>query len=352
MGAIPLKLFRRSASGHEEITDHPSINALQSPGDMMTSTELRRMMQAGYSLGGAGYAHVHRDVYGDAVEIEWLKPCDVRPFKVKDRNMIGFDISGERQTLTRHEIIFVRGKSLDGINGLSPIRLLREQIGTSMAQTEAAGRIMRNGLRAPGFMVAKTSMKGEVLTEASREFNERNAGSMNAGRVPFINGDFDFRQTNGMSMSDAEFMESRRFDKREIACLYGIPPVLIGDDGATTWGSGIEQIWQGFLTLTFNPLLVLWEESLNYTLLTTQERKAGHFFKFNRRALLSVNLDSQAKFLETMRRIGVYNVDRCREFLDENKVEDPQIGQNYSLPFNAQGGVPTAAPAKPEPQTV
>lgn len=210
---------------------------------------------------------------------------------------------------------------------------------------------MKNGLRSPGFMVAKTNLKEEVIRFASEEFNSRNAGAQNAGRVPFVNGDFDFKQTNGMTMADAEFMESRRFGKREIACLYGIPPVLIGDDGATTWGSGIEQIWQGFLTLTFNPLLVLWEEALNYTLLTSQEIKAEYYFKFNRRSLLAVNLDSQAKFLETMRKIGVYNVDCCRKFLDENKVEDPAIGQNYSLPFNAQGGVPAAPSSEPASAT-
>lgn len=350
MGAIPLKLFRRNSQGAEEIKDHPAIVAMSNPGDMHTSTELRRLIQCGYSLGGNGYARVHRDSYGDPIEIEWLRPCDVQPFKVEGRNMIGFNVSGVTKPLTRYDVIYLRGKSLDGITGLSPIRLLREQIGTSLAQTEAAGQIMKNGLRSPGFMVAKSHLKEDVMRNASDEFNTRNAGAQNAGRVPFINGDFEFKQTNGMTMADAEFMESRRYGKREIACLYGIPPVLIGDDGATTWGSGIEQIWQGFLTLTFNPLLVLWEEALNYTLLTSQEIKAGYYFKFNRRSLLAVNIDSQAKFLETMRKIGVYNVDRCREFLDENRVEDPNIGQNYQLPFNAQGGVapnPAQEPVNP-----
>jgi len=351
MGAIPLKLFRRGPTGHEEVNDHPAIVAMQTPGDIHTSTELRRLMQSGHSLGGNGYARVYRDAYGDPIEIGWLKPCDVRSQKVSGRNMIMFQVNGEKEPLTRRDVIYIRGKSLDGISGLSPIRLLREQIGTSIAQTQAAGALMRNGLRTPGLMQSKTMVKAEVLTAASAEFNANNTGAQNAGRVPFVNGDWEFKQTNGMTMSDAEFIETRRFDKREIACLYGIPPVLIGDDGATTWGSGIEQIWQGFLTLTFNPLLVLWEESLNYTLLTTEERKAGFFFKFNRRALLSVNLDSQAKFLETMRRIGVYNVDRCREFLDENRVEDPAIGQSYTLPFNAQGGVPAAPAPTTDPVT-
>jgi HK97 family phage portal protein len=348
MGAIPLKLFRHSASGNDEQKDHPAILAMQNPGDMHTSTEIRRLIQCGHSLGGNGYGRVHRDAYGDPAEIEWLRPCNVQPFKVSGRNMVAFNVVGERNPLTRYDMLYIRGKSLDGIVGLSPMRLLREQIGTSIAQTQAAGSLMRNGLRTPGLMQSKTMVKGEVLTAASDEFNTKNTGAQNAGRVPFVNGDWEFKQTNGMSMKDAEFIDSWAFGDRQIACVFGIPPVLIGGDGATTWGSGIEQIWQGFLTLTFNPLLVLWEESLNYTLLTTAERKAGFYFKFNRRALLSVNLDSQAKFLETMRKIGVYNVDRCREFLDENKVEDPAIGQNYALPFNAQGGVPTALPT-PEP---
>jgi HK97 family phage portal protein len=150
-----------------------------------------------------------------------------------------------------------------------------------------------------------------------------------------------FTQTNGMSMVDAQFLESRRFELQEIARIYGIPAFLIGDTtSSTSWGSGIEQQTLGFLNFFLDPHLVSWEESLDASLLTEEEKRAGFFFKFDREQLANVALEAKASFYQTMRNIGVFSVNDVRAKLEEPLIEG---GDDYRQPFNAN-----AAAAKAE----
>jgi HK97 family phage portal protein len=162
-------------------------------------------------------------------------------------------------------------------------------------------------------------------------------------------GGWDFKQTNGMSMVDAQFIESRRFELEEIARHYGIPSFMINDTTKTTsWGSGMQEIIETWLKVSLDALLVHWEDSVSYTLLSADEIEAGLHFKFNRRKLLEQTPEKQAAFLQSMRSIGVYSVNDVRRKLDENDLADPDIGEDYTLPFN-NTGVAAAAKAATSP---
>jgi len=140
----------------------------------------------------------------------------------------------------------------------------------------------------------------------------------------------------------------RRFELQEIARFYGVPTSLIGDTtNATSFGSGIEQMTLGFLNFCLDPHLKAWEQSLAMTLLTTAEQRGGYYFRFDRDELANVALEARAAFFETMRMTGVYSVNDIRAKMDEPLLTDEQGGNNYSLPFNNQGGV--KSPAEPQP---
>lgn len=348
---LPIYLYRDTKAGPKEVTNHPAARLFAGmPSDCHTSFELRQLMEIGKGLGGNGYARVYRDEFYKPRSIQWLAPCDVEPKMISRPNgekIAAYQVKGQKTPLTRADVIHVRGFSRDGICGLSPIRLLRESIGTSMAQTQAAGRLMRDGTAFPGFLVAQQVLRPEQIKDARDEFQSNYAGSKNAGKVPVLNGNFDFKQTNGMSMTDAQFIESRRFELQEIARIYRVPAFLIGDTtSSTTWGSGIEQQTLGFLNFCLDPHLVGWEQSLAATLLTSEEIAAGYHFKFDRDELANVALEARAGFYQTMRNIGVFSANDVRAKLGEPLISPEDGGDDYGRPFNASGGTPK----QPEPQ--
>jgi HK97 family phage portal protein len=332
---LPLYLYRKTANGPEEIKDHPAIQLMSGfPSDLHTSFELRQLMETGKGLGGNGYARVFRDSGFDPVAIEWLAPIDVEPQMVRMSNgqhFVAYQVNGEKNLLNRTDILHIRGISRDGIKGLSPISLLRESIGTALSQTQAAGTLMKNGARFPGFLVSQSVLPKDSIDDARSEWESKYAGSANAGRMPILNGTFDFKQTNGMSMADAQFIESRRFELQEIARIYRIPAFMIGDSNASNWGTGIEQQTLGFMNFCLDPHLRSWEESLAMTLLTTEEHRAGYYFQYDRDEVASVALEARANFYKAMREMRVFSANEVRSELGYQMVDDPSMS-SYDNP--------------------
>jgi HK97 family phage portal protein len=331
---LPLYLYRDTPSGPQEITDHAGADLIGGfPSEMHTSFELRQLMETGKGLGGNGYARVYRDAFGDPRAIQWLSPCDVSPQLIERSNGEKFVIYNFKgQQLTRSDILHVRGFSQDGYTGLSPIRLLRESIGTAITQTAAAGNLMRNGAKFPGILTAESILQDKVMKDAREEWDKNTTGG-NLGRTPILNGAFKYQQTSGMSMVDAQFLESRRFELQEIARLYRIPPFMIGDSTAsTTWGTGIEQQTLGFLNFCLDPHLIGWEQSLGHTLLTTEEQRQGLYFRFDRDQLANVALEARAAFYTAMRTAGAMSPNDIRRKENEPLISAKDGGDSYANP--------------------
>lgn len=344
IGLVPCKLYRKTAdNSREEVrpSEHPAAALVTvSPNGHHTAFEFRRFMQTGAGLGGNGYARVFRDQFYQPGELQPLAPCDVQPELLRNRQIV-YHVNGERAPLTRADLVHVLALSSNGVSGISPVRAARESIGLSITQRESAGKMFANGARFPGYMTTDQSRSSEQLAAAANSFEQQNGGSLNSGRVPFFANGWKYVEVQGMTMQDAEFLESRKFERSEIAMMYRVPEVLIGStDKTSSWGTGIEQLTLGFLNFCLNPWLTNWEQALNITLLTADEIAVGYYFKFNRGALLQAALEAQASFFRTMRDIGVYSINDVRRKLEENDLPDA-IGDDYSRPFNGSGGTAT-----------
>lgn len=342
---LPIYLYRRTKAGPVEINDHAAIKLLAGiPSSLHTSYELRNLMQVGVGLGGNGYARVYRDGTYQPRAIEWLPPCEVNPVLVKrpsGERLARYDVNGLREPLNRADIIHVRGFCSDGLEGMSPVRMLRESIGTSLAQTKAAGSLMRNGTRWPGIMVLEGVTKKEQLEDARDEVNANLSGVMNAGRIPVVGGNMKFVQTNGMSFVDAQFVESRKMELHEVARHYRVPAFMVDSTATSTWGSGIEQQTLGFLNFSLDPYLVGWEQSLAFTLLTAEEIAIGMHFQFDRDMLANVALEARANFFQTMRDIGVFSPNDVRSELGYPLIAPEDGGDNYG-PITAPAPTPAS----------
>jgi HK97 family phage portal protein len=155
--------------------------------------------------------------------------------------------------------------------------------------------------------------------------------------------------SNGMKFSqmsstnvDAQWLESRKYQVEEVCRVFGVMPIMVGySDKAATYASA-EQMFLAHVVYTLGPWHRRVEKSAAVSLLSEQERKDGHYFKFFTQALLRGAPKDRGEFYQTLYNVGALNPNEIRELEDRNPYDGGEI-------FRVQSSM--VDPTKPEPVT-
>jgi len=97
-------------------------------------------------------------------------------------------------------------------------------------------------------------------------------------------------QPLNMTPADMQLLDTRRFAVEDIARWFGVPSVMINDTASTTtWGSGIEQIIEGFYKFRLRPMIELLEQAIDRRVLTASQREL-YTVEFSIDAILRSNM--------------------------------------------------------------
>ena len=268
--SLPLIAYRHTADGGRERWDGALAGLLRRPAPGVTQAGLVGQLVAHLNLFGNAYVAKGRNADGE-VEALWL----LAPERVVPRVLGGLpfwdytDGQGRPVTLTQQDVIHVRGLSVDGLVGLSPVRQAREALGLASALATHASAFMANGAAPSGLLRvgagvspserAAATEQAEALKKAWRE---RHGGPSNAGRVAVTLGDIEFVPLS-MPLADAQFLEQRKLSSTEVARIFRVPPWLIGaESGSSMTYSNAETQAIAFQTYALRPWLVAIEQAL------------------------------------------------------------------------------------------
>jgi HK97 family phage portal protein len=142
-------------------------------------------------------------------------------------------------------VLHIKGFSLDGYMGISPIGVARNNLGAARAAERASTAVFRNGMRPSGIATSP-----DYLTEEQREQAKvmlaNYQGAMNTGKVPLLEGGWKFEPLT-IPPNDAQMLETQSFHVEVICRWFDVPPIMIGHmDKSTTLGSSTEQVMGHF----------------------------------------------------------------------------------------------------------
>jgi HK97 family phage portal protein len=177
----------------------------------------------------------------------------------------------------------------NGVIGLSPLAYMRNTAGIAIGAEKAATKIYANGAKPSGVLTMDKYLTPEQRAQVRTNFNTLTTGTDE--RLLVLEGGVKFEAVS-MSPEDIELLASRKYQVQDIARWFGVPSVLINDNNTTTWGSGIEQIVQGFYKLTLRPILEKIEASMRAHLLQPAER-TRYEFEFDFEGLLRADQKSR-----------------------------------------------------------
>jgi phage portal protein BeeE len=227
----------------------------------------------------------------------------------------------------------------NGIVGLSPLAYARTAIGIGIASEDRVKALARNGFKPTGILTIDKLLKPEQRIAIRQQFADLAEGGDDPLRV--LEAGMQYQQIS-MNPKDVQLLETRRFQIEDIARFFGVPSVLINDTSASTvWGSGVEQIVQGFYKLGLRPYLERYEASIKNSLLTPADR-SRYDFEFDFAALLRG--DEQTRFATYKEAVlnGLKTINECRQIEGLPSIEGGDVAymQGQMTPITDLGREP------------
>jgi len=303
------------------------------PNKWQKPAQFKRMMQAHVLLRGNAYAAKVKNFRGEVLALIPLHPDRVEVKQLDDLSLeyLYTRKDGGRVRYKQDEMLHLMGLTLDGIKGVSPIAYARESIGLSMAMERQGAAVFRNGARVSGMLSHPSKLGKETVETLRASLQEFREGGALEGKDLVLEEGMKYERM-AMTQEDAQWIESRKFSRSDIAMFFGVPPHMIGDtEKSTSWGSGIEQQSQGFVTYTLEDHLTMWEEAVTADLNTDPLVYA----RFKREALVRGDLKARWEAHVKSMQWGVRSPNEIRTMEDENPREG---GDVYYDPPNAAGG--------------
>jgi len=272
---VPLILYRRVGHGKERATDHPLYRVLHDdPNPWQTSFEFREMLQSHVALAGDAFALITRA----GREVRELLP--VPPWRVEVHRRAGdfrpeYTLrwpDGQQTSVPADRMFHLPGLLFDGVRGLSPIAYQREAVGLGIQLTRFAAKLFSQGAMLGGMIEHPGRLGKDAYDRLRQSFDEKYTSVTNAHKVILLEEGAKFTAT-GMTSRDAQFLDSRKFSRGEIASIFRIPPHKIGDLDRATF-SNIEHMALEYVTDSLQPWFTRWEQRLTKSLLAPEDRDA------------------------------------------------------------------------------
>jgi HK97 family phage portal protein len=351
MAKLPLQVFRRIPRGKERADDHWLQALLDNPNPFQTGFEFRELVQAHVELAGNAYA-IKTVVRNETRELLPVSPSAVRVELLADQWELLYHVTlpdGTSLTVPADRMFHYRGFSLDGFLGVSTVRYQREAIGLNMQLVEHGARLFKNGASIGGVLEHPTRMSEEAYDRLKSSFEETYAGVSNANKTVLLEEGTKFTKV-GMTSDEAQFLESRKYSRGDIAGIFRIPPHKIGDLEHATF-TNIEQQSIEYGTDSLMPRAVRLEQRIARSLIAPRER-ATVFVKLQLNGLLRGDYAARTNGYRSAIASGWMNRNEARELEDMNPVEGLD---EFLTPLNmaeaANPADPATEPAKKKEPT-
>lgn len=289
--SLPLRVYRKRPEGRERVSTGRAATLLSRPAAGTTTANLIAQTVTHLQLYGNAYIGKVREEHGTIVQLTLIHPDSVTPELKGGR--LTFEVTTDQGmvTCTEADIIHIRGLSVDGLTGLSPVAQARQTLRLSKALTDHATATFENGAQLGG--VLKVDAQGDAVERLSKSWQQSHGGPSNAGKIAILSGDIDFKPLT-MPLADAEFLEQRRYSAAEVARIFRVPPWIVGADNGSSplTYSTVEGQAQHFVTFSLRPWLVLIEQAISND---TDLCPAGLYVEFLLDGLLRADSKTRAE---------------------------------------------------------
>lgn len=352
IGRLDLQLKVLGKNNRSDIADDDERNFLveKKPHANLRSSTWRQQMQVHCMLTPGGFTEIIRDPGNPnkATNILALMPLDpnyVLYGVIRDKNKIERTVYfyfDNPESLTPRPIEFddmihVKGLSYNGVMGIDPINVMRQDLGLATSRRGYAKMYFHSNGQIRGFMEVPPSVSPEkfinFMMTVQALASER---SMDPSKtIPLFDGiQFKPYQDNP---ENSQLVESLSMTPEMVSSWTGVPQMLLGSVKESSYNA-LEQVMRGFFTITVDAILREFETELDDKLLTEKELKQRRLsFRFDRSTLNALLVAEFHKMIRDDFSSGLLSWEEARIALSRHT--DASDG-HFFLPQNLVGSNP------------
>ncbi len=339
IASLPFFAYQ-TVNGQKELARNSRLYTLlhESPNDRMTPFEFWRAMIMNHDLRGNAFARIDRDGNGEAVAM-WPMPADQVEVQVLTNGSMVYlyQLGSDIAVLDSSNVLHLKNLG-NGTVGLAKLEFMRATTDEAAKAQETASKVFGTGGKPTGMLMLDKVLTREQRTALQNSFAGMTEGS--TSRLYVLEANMKYQQLS-MSPEDQQLLETRKFTVEEICRWFDVPPVMIHHSNVTAWGSGIEQIVDGFYKLTVRPMLVSIEQATRKRVMTPTQR-ATMTAEFALDALLRGSPTQRAELYAKNVQNGIMTRNECRQLENLPPVTGANelTAQSNLLPLSKLGQQP------------
>lgn len=294
LASIPVSIYRDVNGERESIQPDLWWLLNEEPISNWTAAAMWSWIMQCRMMRGDGYVEIVRAGAG----VRSLRPHHpdmVQGKKVGDYLVYSVtDDDGRARPVHQDDMLHFTGFGFNGIRSMSAIQWgAFQSIGVALAADTFSGSFFANSAAPKHVLTTTAKLDPEQVEMLRAEYVRKNSGARNAGAPLILPMNIGIEEMS-MTASDAQLLESRKFQIVDIARAFGVPAHMIGAQETTSsWGNGVQAQTLGFIKFSMQHHLDVVRQELNRKLF----RRASPFVEHKMESLMSGDSKAEGDYM-------------------------------------------------------
>jgi HK97 family phage portal protein len=326
VSTLPLVAYRKSQTSSGKPL-YPTPMLIDNPWPEGILQDWLTQVMVSLTLRGNFYGRItERDDRGFATGIMPLHPDVVTPRRDPDTGARQYWINGK--PVSAFDMLHIPALLVPGsFVGLNPVEYQRTSWGLAAATEKFGGQFFANSAHPSGVIEYPGDLSPEETLEMAREWKMAHQGIGQAQYPAILTGGAEWKSVS-LGPDDAQFLQTRAFQRSDIAGFFRVPEHMLGaQDKTSSWGTGIEQMDIGFIVNTLQPWINRIETYLSRLLPPNQ------ICKFDLTGRMRGDSGQRAAYYTAMINAGLMNADTGCDLEGLPRLPNGE-GQIYYRPTN------------------
>lgn len=293
IAGLPLNFYQRQGASRIELDDHPLWwHFNEQPCAAFTAATFWEFVVSQMLLRGDSVNYIYRGEGRFASDIKAIIPyprsrvtvqkeIQAEGYRGPTKLLYTFHMDKGSFTVDQGDVLHFPGYGFNGLCGMSAIQYgARNAVGTAIQADEFAGKFFSQGAQPQIAIKAPGEMSPEQQVALRDAFVAKYSGNGPSGIPLVLTEGLDIQELS-MTAADAQLLESRKWQVVDIARAFGVPPFMIGEmEKTTSWGSGVEQMYIGFVRSTLKSHINRIKQEMNRKIWPTRQKTFVDFDTF------------------------------------------------------------------------